>query len=72
MPASFEIEALKAQAVAARTYTIYKINNNDNKHGEADICDNSTCCQAWISKEDRLQKWDEKIEMNIGIKLRKL
>ena len=29
MPASFEIEALKAQAVAARTYTIYKINNND-------------------------------------------
>ena len=60
MPASFEIEALKAQAVAARTYTIYKINNNDNKHGEADICDNSTCCQAWISKEDRLQKWDEK------------
>ena len=28
MPASFEIEALKAQAVAARTYTIYKINNN--------------------------------------------
>ena len=59
MPASFEIEALKAQAVAARTYTIYKINNNDKKHGEADICDNSACCQAWISKEDRLQKWNE-------------
>ncbi len=60
MPASYEKEALKAQAVAARTYTIYKINNNDNKHGEADICDDATCCQAWISKEDRLQKWDEK------------
>ena len=27
MPASFEIEALKAQAIVARTYTIYKINN---------------------------------------------
>lgn len=59
MPASFEIEALKAQAVSARTYTIYKINNNEKKHGEADICDNSACCQAWISKEDRLEKWNE-------------
>ena len=59
MPASFEKEALKAQAVVARTYTIYKIVNNDGKHKDADICDDSTCCQAWISKEDRLEKWDD-------------
>lgn len=59
MPASFETEALKAQAVVARTYTIYKIENNEGKHGEANICDNSSCCQAWISKEDRLAKWEE-------------
>lgn len=59
MPASFEEEALKAQAVVARTYTIYKIVNNDGKHGEADICDDSGCCQAWISKEDRLERWDK-------------
>ena len=59
MPASFEIEALKAQAVVARTYTIYKIQNNNGKHGDASICDESTCCQAWISKEDRLSKWEE-------------
>lgn len=59
MPASFEEEALKAQAVVARTYTIYKIVNNDGKHGKADICDDSGCCQAWISKQDRLSKWDE-------------
>ena len=60
MPATFEIEALRAQAVAARTYTIFKIKNT-KKHNEknADICDDSTCCQAWISKEDRLKKWDE-------------
>lgn len=31
MPASFEIEALKAQAVVARTYTIYKIRSG-SKH----------------------------------------
>lgn len=59
MPASFEEEALKAQAVVARTYTIYKIVNNDGKHGEADICDDSACCQAWISEEDRKEKWNE-------------
>ena len=59
MPASFEIEALKAQAVVARTYTIYKIQNNSNKHEGADICDDSTCCKAWISKEDRFNKWEE-------------
>ena len=60
MPASFEEEALKAQAIVARTYTIYKILKNKKKHGEADICDDSKCCQAWISKENRLDKWDEK------------
>jgi len=60
MPASYEKEALKAQAVVARTYTLYKmINNSNKKHKEADICDSSACCQAWISKEDRLAKWDE-------------
>lgn len=59
MPADFEIEALKAQAVVARTYTIYKIIHSKGKHGEADICDDSTCCQAWISKEDRLARWEE-------------
>lgn len=57
MPADYEIEALKAQAIVARTYTVYKIQNK--KHDNADICDDSTCCQAWISKEDRLARWEE-------------
>lgn len=59
MPADFEVEALKAQAVVARTYTIYTIIHNNQKHGEADICDNSNCCQAWISKEKRFERWEE-------------
>lgn len=58
MPVSYDIEALKAQAIVARTYTIYKITTS-KKHHNADICDKSTCCQAWISKEDRLKKWKE-------------
>lgn len=59
MPANFELEALKAQAVVARTYTIYKIING-GKHDAADICDSASCCQAWISKEDRFTKWNER------------
>ena len=57
MPADYEFEALKAQAVVARTYTIYKIQNK--KHNNADICDDSNCCQAWVSKETRLARWEE-------------
>ena len=57
MPADYELEALKAQAIVARTYTIYKIQNK--KHENADICDSSSCCQAWVSKEDRFARWEE-------------
>lgn len=59
MPVNFEIEALKAQAVVTRTYTVYKISKNGSKHENADICDSANCCQAWISKEDRYAKWNE-------------
>lgn len=31
MPADYEIEALKAQAIVARTYTIYQISKNKRK-----------------------------------------
>ena len=61
MPADFHEEALKAQAVVARTYTLYKMTATEKKHQEADICDSASCCQAWISKEDRLAKWEENV-----------
>ena len=41
MPANYETEALKAQALVARTYTIYQISKGSKKHEGADICDNS-------------------------------
>lgn len=59
MPASYEIDAFKAQAIVARTYTIYQIKNNGAKHEGANICDSYACCQAWISKDERLAKWEE-------------
>ena len=62
MPASFEIEALKAQATAARTYTLYKIQSGGN-HGEtADICTDSTCCQAYISEENARNNWGDQAD----------
>lgn len=59
MPASFHVEALKSQATVARTYTIYQIQNSGGKHEGANMCDSYTCCQAWISKEERFSKWEE-------------
>ena len=53
MPATFETEALKAQAVATRTYTLRRI-RMQSKHGDADICTDSSCCQAFTDKKTYL------------------
>lgn len=59
MPASFEEEALKAQAVAARTYTVYKLQSGSS-HGEtAHICTDSTCCQAYIAEDKARANWGD-------------
>jgi len=55
MPAGFEEEALKAQTCAARTYTV--IRQGSGKHPNADICADSTCCQAYVAREDALTRW---------------
>ena len=55
MPAEFEPEALKAQAVAARTY-IAKAMLTGGKHGDGSVCTDPDCCQAYISKESYLNQ----------------
>ena len=45
LPEEFPLEAKKAQAVAARTFALRQ--SGKNKHPGADICTDSTCCQAW-------------------------
>lgn len=64
MSSDFSEEALKAQAVAARTYIIYKIENNITQgHNGADICTNSNHCQAYASYEElKNKKGDEWIK----------
>ncbi|MCK9443987.1 MAG: stage II sporulation protein D [Tissierellaceae bacterium] len=54
MPAEFQIEALKAQAVAARTYAVYrslKYPEGHPDHPKAPIC-NGVHCQAYLSLEE--------------------
>ena len=48
MPASFESEALKAQTVAARTYTVAKMEQTVQAHPDAQVCTDIACCQAYI------------------------
>ncbi len=69
MPADFHIEALKAQAVAARTYLINRKNafldsEKPPCHKGADICTDSTHCKAWISEERRRELWGDMAEEN--------
>lgn len=61
MPAEFEEEALKAQALAARTYaakrmTAYGAAPNP-LHPEAEVCNNPAHCQAWISTDEMKSRW---------------
>lgn len=56
MPISFETEALKAQAIVARTYVVSKKINPCTEANGGDICD-SAHCQVYSSKDDILKKW---------------
>lgn len=55
MPAYFEPEALKAQAVVARTYTA-RTHFTGGKHGDGSICTDHRCCQAYLSEAAYLEK----------------
>lgn len=54
MPASFEPEALKAQAIASRTYAVFKMNQNK----EYDVLA-TTSDQVYITKEQMQEKWGD-------------
>ena len=54
MPASFEPEALKAQAVVARTYTCKRMEGG--KHDAAAVCMDPGCCQGFRAPADYLDE----------------
>jgi stage II sporulation protein D len=59
MPVSYELEALKAQAVAARTYTLNKMDMN--KELEYDIVDN-TNDQMYLDEDYLKENWGNMYE----------
>lgn len=74
MPASYEMEALKAQAVAGRSYILdrmenYRKNGAPPEHKGADICNDSSHCKAWLSVETACEKWGESWAKNYLPKL---
>ena len=53
MPADFHPEALKAQAVVARTYAMKRAEKT-SKHTQAAVCADPACCQGYKSPEQYL------------------
>ena len=51
MPLSFDLQALMAQAVAVRSYTV-RCALYGSKHENADVCSDYRCCQACIMPKD--------------------
>lgn len=59
MSVNFEIEALKAQAVAARSYVMKKMQNSS----EYDVVDN-VMNQVYLDRDDLKNKWQDNYEKN--------
>lgn len=55
MPATFHEEALKAQAVAARTYA-WKAYTQGTKHPNGGVCTDSACCQAFLTETEYISR----------------
>ena len=65
MPASFEPEALKAQAVAARTYILDRAAHPPDAHKSAAVCSDPACCCAYLSDEALRENWGGDYRKNL-------
>lgn len=64
MPAAYHVEALKAQAVAARTRALrQRADGGCPVHEGADICGNSACCQGCASTAACREKWGAEYDL---------
>lgn len=62
MPVEFELEALKAQSVVARTYALKRLESG-GKHKEAVVCTDSACCQGYRTADAFLSEGGSKDEL---------
>ncbi len=60
MPMEFELEALKAQAIAARTYIVQKLNEKELRGPQNDekIITDTTAHQAYINQNELKERWE--------------
>lgn len=63
MPVNFELEALKAQAVAARSYAMKKIEQNENQ--EFDVVD-TVSNQVYLDEASLKERWKDEFETKIN------
>jgi stage II sporulation protein D len=59
LPPTFPPEALKAQAVAARTFAMYKLEHppEDGRHPGAALCDDPAHCQVYLPRGEAMAQW---------------
>ena len=62
MPHTFETEALRAQAVAARTYILYCTAHENPRHPRADVCTEANCCLAYADEAGLRASWGENFQ----------
>ncbi len=62
MPVSFGPEALKAQAVAIRSYVLAS-----HRHEGADVCDDSGCCLAYCTEAELRARWGRDFDKNLRL-----
>ncbi|MDQ0891935.1 stage II sporulation protein D [Paenibacillus sp. V4I9] len=68
MPIEFELEALKAQAMAARTYVVRRVLEKDYSNmpvSDALVTD-TTAHQAYITEQELRDRWDKRYETNMA------
>ncbi len=68
MPYTFHTEALKAQAVAARSYCLYKLGSGSHKDG-ADVCTDYSHCAAYVSKDELISRYGKSVTETILTKV---
>lgn len=69
MPYTFHTEALKAQAVAARSYCLNKLGNGSHKDG-ADVCTDYSHCQSYVSKDELIARYGKTTTESIMTKIK--
>ena len=66
MPSEYHEEALKAQAVAARTFALFKSPANGGggcvRHPGADVCSSASCCQGYLTEARARERLGERAE----------